>query len=588
MSKISFELTRTDVKEKGNYFLLIQLDETEYPSKLTKIQKFRTEIDYSTQFPVFEIDYSTQFPVFHQNFYNFNKVNLGNKLVLRIGLYRVKNPDILKRKIKIEEKKKVEVNKSKQIKNDINPKLLFEESELIGNVKISLDSVWIENLRKCKFVESDSKLFHPEKNNEENGHVFYKLSCHSQTIDTKIYEDNKEIEKVYYDPFEKDKEVIRKKLKSIIILNEEKQIQLGEMQKKLDEANNKAKYNVIAKKEVENKLLEVEQENKLLKRNLAKIQSYDEIDIEIDLLSQSQQGIEIIEKKYAILLGQLSLQKQLKFELENNYNNIKTLMSKIKIIQNRYDTLKDANNQLKFNYKVHHDMLPLLQTYEEKIKANNKLIKNFRENILEVIKLRKQKSTLTIEELEHKIEKFTKERNKLEEKKIQLNLYLDIYMKEKNNANITYDEITEPFERIIGNDPLMNQIKTDGENELLNINNRAIEELNNQIKDLSKKLSDFEEKEKEKKAKGIIIEPSLIMKRNNLKIKVEEELKKENGLIEEGEKNKEAFLNAKEVLKDRIAQIDSAINQELKLAKRRRYEQELNALNQRYFYENYM
>ena len=577
MSLLSFELTRTDVKEKGNYFLLIQLDETEFLSKLTKIQKFRTEIDYSTQFPVF-----------HQNFYNFNKVNLGNKLVLRIGLYRVKNPDILKRKIKIEEKKKVEVNKSKQIKNDINPKLLFEESELIGNVKISLDSVWIENLRKCKFVESDSKLFHPEKNNEENGHVFYKLSCHSQTIDTKIYEDNKEIEKVYYDPFEKDKEVIRKKLKSIIILNEEKQIQLGEMQKKLDEANNKAKYNVIAKKEVENKLLEVEQENKLLKRNLAKIQSYDEIDIEIDLLSQSQQGIEIIEKKYAILLGQLSLQKQLKFELENNYNNIKTLMSKIKIIQNRYDTLKDANNQLKFNYKVHHDMLPLLQTYEEKIKANNKLIKNFRENILEVIKLRKQKSTLTIEELEHKIEKFTKERNKLEEKKIQLNLYLDIYMKEKNNANITYDEITEPFERIIGNDPLMNQIKTDGENELLNINNRAIEELNNQIKDLSKKLSDFEEKEKEKKAKGIIIEPSLIMKRNNLKIKVEEELKKENGLIEEGEKNKEAFLNAKEVLKDRIAQIDSAINQELKLAKRRRYEQELNALNQRYFYENYM
>ena len=577
MSLLSFELTRTDVKEKGNYFLLIQLDETEFPSKLTKIQKFRTEIDYSTQFPVF-----------HQNFYNFNKVNLGNKLVLRIGLYRVKNPDILKRKIKIEEKKKVEVNKSKQIKNDINPKLLFEESELIGNVKISLDSVWIENLRKCKFVESDSKLFHPEKNNEENGHVFYKLSCHSQTIDTKIYEDNKEIEKVYYDPFEKDKEVIRKKLKSIIILNEEKQIQLGEMQKKLDEANNKAKYNVIAKKEVENKLHEVEQENKLLKRNLAKIQSYDEIDIEIDLLSQSQQGIEIIEKKYAILLGQLSLQKQLKFELENNYNNIKTLMSKIKIIQNRYDTLKDANNQLKFNYKVHHDMLPLLQTYEEKIKANNKLIKNFRENILEVIKLRKQKSTLTIEELEHKIEKFTKERNKLEEKKIQLNLYLDIYMKEKNNANITYDEITEPFERIIGNDPLMNQIKTDGENELLNINNRAIEELNNQIKDLSKKLSDFEEKEKEKKAKGIIIEPSLIMKRNNLKIKVEEELKKENGLIEEGEKNKEAFLNAKEVLKDRIAQIDSAINQELKLAKRRRYEQELNALNQRYFYENYM
>ena len=564
MSKLSFELTRTDVKIKGNYFLLIQLEETEFPSKLTKIQKFRTEIDYSTQFPVF-----------HQNYYSFNLVNLGNKLLLRIGLYKVKNPDILKRKIKIEDKKKVEdINKPKQIKNDINPKLLFSESELIGKVNIELDSVWIENLRKCKYVESDSKLYHPEKNNEESAHVFYKLSCRSQTIDAKIYEDNQEIEKVFYDPFEKDKEVIRKKLKSIIILNEEKQIQLNEMQKKLDEANNKAKYNVKEKNKVEKKLKETVEENKLLRRNLAKIQSYDEIDIEIDLLSQSQQGIEIIEKKYAVLLGQISLQKQLKYELENNYKEIKTLLSKIKIVQNRYDTLKDANNQLKFKYNVKRDMLPLLQNYEEKMKNNNKLIQNYRDNILDVIKLRKQNSSLTIEELENKIEKFTKERHKLEEKKVQLNLYLDIYMKEKNNANATYEEISGPFDRIIGNDPLMNQIKYDGENELLNINNRAIEELNNTIKDLSKKISDFEEREKEKKAKGIIIEPSLIMKRNNLKIKVDEELKKEDGLKEEYEKNKEAFLNAKEVLKDRIAQLDSEINKELRLAKRRRYEQE--------------
>ena len=578
MSQLSFELTRNYVKIKGNYFLLIQLEETEFPSKLTKIQKFRTEIDYSTQFPVF-----------HQNYYSFNLVNLGNKLLLRIGLYKVKNPDILKRKIKIEDKKKVEdINKPKPIKNDINPKLLFSESELIGKVNIELDSVWIENLRKCKYVESDSKLYHPEKNNEESAHVFYKLSCRSQTIDAKIYEDNQEIEKVFYDPFEKDKEVIRKKLKSIIILNEEKQIQLNEMQKKLDEANNKAKYNVKEKNKVEKKLKETVEENKLLRRNLAKIQSYDEIDIEIDLLSQSQQGIEIIEKKYAVLLGQISLQKQLKYELENNYKEIKTLLSKIKIVQNRYDTLKDANNQLKFKYNVKRDMLPLLQNYEEKMKNNNKLIQNYRDNILDVIKLRKQNSSLTIEELENKIEKFTKERHKLEEKKVQLNLYLDIYMKEKNNANATYEEISGPFDRIIGNDPLMNQIKYDGENELLNINNRAIEELNNTIKDLSKKISDFEEREKEKKAKGIIIEPSLIMKRNNLKIKVDEELKKEDGLKEEYEKNKEAFLNAKEVLKDRIAQLDSEINKELRLAKRRRYEQELNALNQRYFYDNYM
>ena len=84
MSKLSFELTRTDVRVKGNYFLLIQLDETEFPSKLTKTQKFRTEIDYSTQFPSF-----------HQNYYSFNKVNLGNKLILRIPLPSVKIKECL-------------------------------------------------------------------------------------------------------------------------------------------------------------------------------------------------------------------------------------------------------------------------------------------------------------------------------------------------------------------------------------------------------------------------------------------------------------------------------------------------------------
>ena len=582
MSKLSFELTRADVKKKGNYFFLIQLDETEYPSKLTKTQKFRTEIDYSTNFPVYQ-----------KNFYDFNKVNLGNKLVLRIGLFNVKNPSKMKKLSEKEEKNK-KTNNPDDITNknnnttNINPKFLFSESELIGSATVFLDDVWIENLRKCKFVESDSKLMHPDKNNEENGHVFYKLYCKSQTLDAKIYEDNKEIEKCFFDPFEKNKDIISKKLKSIIILNEEKQMQLKEIQKKLDDMNNKMKYGVREKETVKKNLKNADEENRLLRRNLAKIQNYDEIDIEIDLLSQSQQGVEIIEKKYAVLLGQLSLQKQLRYELENNYKNIQNLMTKIKIIQNRFDLLTQANKELKFNYKMHHDMLPLLTTYEEKIKANDKLIKNFRENIIEIINLRKQKSSLTLDELDKKVEKFQKERQKLEEKKLQLNLYLDIYMKDKNKIQTTYAEISQPFDRIIGTDPLMNQIKYDSENELLKINNKTITELNQTINDLSKKLSDFEEKEKTKKQKGIIIEPSLIVKRNNLKIKVDDETKKEQKLVEEFEKNQEAFLNAKEVLKDRIAQLDGEINQELKVAKRRRYEQELNALNQRYFYENYM
>ena len=80
MSKLSFEITRIDVKKKGNYFILVQLDETEFPSKLTRTQKFRTEIDYSTEFPEF-----------HKNYFEFNNVQLGNKLVFRVGLFNFNN-----------------------------------------------------------------------------------------------------------------------------------------------------------------------------------------------------------------------------------------------------------------------------------------------------------------------------------------------------------------------------------------------------------------------------------------------------------------------------------------------------------------
>ena len=54
MSKITFDLSRLDVREKGNYFVLIQLDSTDTKTTITNTIKYRTEIDYATQFPQFQ------------------------------------------------------------------------------------------------------------------------------------------------------------------------------------------------------------------------------------------------------------------------------------------------------------------------------------------------------------------------------------------------------------------------------------------------------------------------------------------------------------------------------------------------------
>ena len=560
MSKIGFELTRLDVNQKGNFFLLVQLDETEFPKKLRRTQKYRTEIDYSTEFPQF-----------HKNYFEFNNVQLGNKLVIRVGLFTFNNVSI--------------VTQEQKRTNNIPPKLLFDNSTLLGSVDVLINSSWVKLLRKSKFVETDVRLIHPEVRLKETGHVFFKISIKSQTLDTKIYEDNKEIEKVYYDPFEKDKQKISEKLKMIIILNEERQFDLNKLQKKLDKANNNAAYASREKSKVEAELKAQENENTQLKRHLLKIQNYDEIHIEIDLLSQSPQGIQIMEKKYAILLGQYSLQKQIRFEYENQYAEIEPLMTKINIIKNRLGIVKNANEELKFNYKRHQDMLPLITTYQEKIKNNDKIIENYKNNIKDIIDIRNQNSELSLDEINKRIEMFDKERKKLEEKKVQMNLYIEVYFKEHNKSNKTYDELSDPFFRIVGTDPTMNRIIVDSEGEVLENNKKRIKELEEQAQLLSKQISDFEQREKEKKEKGIVIEPSLIIKRNNLRDKVESEEKKAKFLIDEMNKNKDAFLSAKEILKDKIAHYDDIIERELKFARLRKYEDDVSYNNAKMYYD---
>lgn len=559
MSKLTFELKRVDTKEKGHYFVVVQLDETEYPSKLVRTQKFRTEIDYSTEFPQF-----------HKNYFEFTKVSLGNKLVFRIGLFAIKNINAFDAIMKGEQN---------ETNNEIHSKTLFTNSILLGSCDILLGESWMDKLRSSKYVESDSKLINAIQRRKETGHAYFKITCRSETLDTKIYENIKEIEKAFYDPFEKDKGIISSKLKSVIILNEEKQIQLKEIGSKLQDINNKFKYAAREKLIAEAELKSENDENSQLKRNTTKLQNYDEIHIEIDLLSQSDQGIAMLEKKYAMLLGQMAIQNQIRMENEEEYKSIEAIMTKLNILKSRMKVIKEANEELKFNHKRHEDMLPLITTYQEKIKNNDKIISNFKENITDILKIRQDNSPLSLDELKKRIEMTNKERKKLEEKKMQMNLLIELYFNENEKRSKTYEELEDPFYRIIGNDPTMNRILTDSEQQVLLNNNKRIEELKRDAKDLAKKIDDFERVEKEKKAKGIVIEPSLIVKRNNLRDKVENEDKRQKFLLEELSNNKTAFNNLKEMMKEKIFKCDIIIDKELKYARLRKYEDDVNMNN---------
>lgn len=567
--------------------MVVQLDEIEYPSGLKRSQKFRTEIEYDSEFPQYM-----------KNFFEFNKVSFSNRVIIRIGLFRtnINHPrgDNLKSNI-----------------DNISSTLLFKNSHLIGSNEIILTQTLIEILREHKWVENDIRLFHPEKENHETGHLYLTISAKAQTLDTKVYENNKEINDCYFDPFEENSEIIRKKLKQTIILNEEKQFKLGKKIKERDEINDSLKFLAIDKRNCLNEISNLQVENILLRKNLDRITNYDELHIEVDILSQSNQGVEMIEKKYANLLSQLSLQNQIRFEMQHEYGEINDKLSKIKIVKEKIEQIKSANNELKFNIKRNQDMLPLVKMYQEKIKTNEEMINNLKQNIEQLVKKNeieiKEKNKFynnlisddqgnfiisSIDEIEEKLRKIQIERKLLEEKKNQMNLYYNLYANgDENFINSIQDEneqikvitdsskdkinsyIGTTFKNITGNglDTIMNKIICEGEKELTKQMKTKFQELGIEIDNLSSRLENFEKVEKDKKERHILIDPNINLKRRELEIKLNLIEQREKTLLEEMDSSEIYCKYTINKLKQRIEEMDEIVYKELNLAKNNYY-----------------
>lgn len=82
MSTLTLSISSCFVKDKGTYFIVVQLDETEFPSHASvRQQKFRTDLQ----------GYNSQYLRFHKNVFKFENLQLGNRLVVKFGLFRVNN-----------------------------------------------------------------------------------------------------------------------------------------------------------------------------------------------------------------------------------------------------------------------------------------------------------------------------------------------------------------------------------------------------------------------------------------------------------------------------------------------------------------
>lgn len=66
----------------------------------------------------------------------------------------------------------------------------------------------------------------------------------------------------------------------------------------MDEIRNKLKYLAVDVAKANEEYINAEEENTMMLKRLDRLQNFDEIHVEFDILSQSGQGIEMLKKKY--------------------------------------------------------------------------------------------------------------------------------------------------------------------------------------------------------------------------------------------------------------------------------------------------
>jgi len=175
-----------------------------------------------------------------------------------------------------------------------------------------------------------------------------------------------------------------------------------------------------------------EEKDKLLsnfnsfKKELSKLQNYNELHIEVDILLQSEQGASLVKKKFAILLNQIQSEKNSRKVFENQFKDMIPEIFKTNFSKNKFAFLQRAYKELDFNIKRYQDMAPLVDSYQQKFQNNKSIIENLETNIRFYFKGNKGEFL----DGKHQIKQLIVEKEALLEKKKQLAIYDQLFNKE--------------------------------------------------------------------------------------------------------------------------------------------------------------
>ena len=91
-------------------------------------------------------------------------------------------------------------------------------------------------------------------------------------------------------------------------------------------------------------------------RRIQILQNVEEVHIEIDVLSQTQQGINTLKEKYAKLLMRYELERKRYDGLEKEYFKIEPGLTQIKKLKTQIEEVKKASDELEFHFNRYKDL----------------------------------------------------------------------------------------------------------------------------------------------------------------------------------------------------------------------------------------
>ena len=323
--ELNVSITRADFKWDSKWFVQVELDQVSYSSETNQKQKQRTET----------LEGHT--PEFQRTFFIF-KISLANKITLRFGA--------------------------------------VGDSKCQGISSLVITKRKLSNLRDQVPLKQNLVLKHLTSK-EDVCNLSATISINTYGVEEKIIENERTLQKVEFDRYEQDRQVINQKLVGVTELNEAKTNELNQWFERVDKTKNSLRSLGVDLAMLKKQKEQLEEENLNLRNQVQRKQSIESIPAKVDMLGTSPQGAQILKIEYEKLNLRLKVEKMIYQELTEDWLKIEGKQRKFKALKEELHQLKTAQEQLQFHMQTLRDQIPTVLQLRDTIKSHNHLITQF-------------------------------------------------------------------------------------------------------------------------------------------------------------------------------------------------------------------